>query len=457
MPGRDAPTPFVITDLVIDPPAARWRGLVSSRPRHAAAGLMRGQLGLPTDRPVIMTGHQAAFWHAGILAKYLACDAAARSLGASPAWVVADQDDPRAVTLVEYPARGAGGGLTRARWDAAAGAAPPGSGGSPDPLPEVPSVRAGLARVARAWAGHATEHDPARRVAAALADLMSPLLARAATVFATDLSRTDLFRSLTEAMVGDPASCIAAHNAAASAHPSARVRPLDARRAELPLWRLTADGRRRAVFADDLALIPPEELAPRALLLTGLLRLGACDLFIHGTGGGGDGTRDGYDRVTASWLRGWAEQSADAAAHLAPGLAPIATVTATVRLGATDGASEAAAAREAWALHRAWHDPGALGDGTGAEGKRAALDAIARAPRGSAERHRVFADMHAALVRFRAEHAADLEARADALRRARARLADARVLGDRGWPFVLLPDAALLELRDRIASAFASA
>ena len=56
--------PFQLGDL---PPGA----VEEVRPK-----VLREQLGLPVHGPVIMTGHQAEFWHPGILAKYLACDAA---------------------------------------------------------------------------------------------------------------------------------------------------------------------------------------------------------------------------------------------------------------------------------------------------------------------------------------------------------------------------------------------
>ena len=38
----------------------------------AEARAFREQLGLPTDRPIVMSGHQAQIWHPGILSKYLA-------------------------------------------------------------------------------------------------------------------------------------------------------------------------------------------------------------------------------------------------------------------------------------------------------------------------------------------------------------------------------------------------
>ena len=58
-------------------------------------------------------------------------------------------------------------------------------------------------------------------------------------------------------------------------------------------------------------------LMPRALLLTALVRLGMCDLFIHGTGG------LIYDRVTEQWFADWLGQAEGS-------IAPMIGVTAAV-------------------------------------------------------------------------------------------------------------------------------
>jgi hypothetical protein len=103
--------------------------------------------------------------------------------------------------------------------------------------------------------------------------------------------------------------------------PEARVRPLrvEGARVELPLWWMPGRvGRaRRAVWSDELAALKVDELAPRALAMTALVRKELCDLFIHGTGGGV------YDRITDLWLGEWLGGGA---------LAPTAVVTATRHL-----------------------------------------------------------------------------------------------------------------------------
>src|SRR5690606_40978326 len=83
---------------------------------------------------------------------------------------------------------------------------------------------------------------------------------------------------------------------------------------ELPLWRVDREGRRHRAFLHDLEM--DGTLYPRALMMTALARLGLCDLFIHGTGGGR------YDQVTERWMYEWLKVK----------LAPMAVATASIHL-----------------------------------------------------------------------------------------------------------------------------
>ncbi|MEC9372360.1 MAG: hypothetical protein VYC34_00885, partial [Planctomycetota bacterium] len=54
--------------ITIEPAPARW---TAPRPADDAESTrFREQLGLPTGRPIVLTGHQAEFWHPGVLAKF---------------------------------------------------------------------------------------------------------------------------------------------------------------------------------------------------------------------------------------------------------------------------------------------------------------------------------------------------------------------------------------------------
>ena len=84
---------------------------------------------------------------------------------------------------------------------------------------------------------------------------------------------------------------------------------------ELPLWERTTTPERpgpwRTVTSDRLADLADESIVLRGLPMTGLLRRHACDLFVHGTGGGASEAgadaraQTGYDRVTERWFESW--------------------------------------------------------------------------------------------------------------------------------------------------------
>lgn len=440
--------PVHVEDVRVTPPAASWAGLLRRPTLDSRSSRFREQLSLPTDRPIIMTGHQCAWWHPGILAKYFACAAAASALDAHPAWVWVDQDDNEA-DVVPYPAVGENDNVVAGRWvlnargpkpaaHAAAGA-PALSSIATAPTDIHPRTRADWPQfVTRHMTAHADAASLARQVAGALADALATLDVRGHAVFATTLCQTDLGAQLLEHMKADPRSCVSAYNHAAQRHPGAGIRPLAlAARIELPLWRLQPGAPRRTVFADELNAIPLAELAPKALLMTAMLRLAACDLFIHGTGGGV------YDAITDEWMRAWRLET----------LAPSAVVTATLRLPllSRPAPPEADVAQAAARAHRARHDPTLLGDDGAARAKRASLQEIRTLPRGSHARRAAFASMHRTLDTYRAAHQADIEALFEQAATQRRDRTQAAVALSRTWPFIQHSPIALEELRSEVS------
>ncbi len=438
-----APTPETDRPLLtIEPPATGWRCELAPSPEKSR---FRAQLGLPTGTPIVMSGHQAALWHPGILAKLLGAEAMARRAGACSAWVVVDHDDNDAAR-VEFPRR-VGELAVRDAWRM--GPAPvPGqiTGARPGlRVTTVPGdsgfgiVDEGLARIGRAMDDAAGAPSLAAQVTACAWSLASGLAAAPVTVMATSLARTDLMHELVDRMRRDPGACVEAYNRAAVAVPRARIRALsrEAGRWELPLWRLE-DGRRTPVWSDDVPEC--EHLAARALLMTALLRLGACDLFIHGTGGGV------YDRVMEAWIGEW----------LGRRCAPAAVMSATCYLplglgavGTPEDLSEAVARSR-----RARHDPGVLGLGALSREKRALAAGVRGDGLTRAERATAYSRMHAWLGEYRSVYAgriAELETRAAD---AAGALALASVVYDRTWAFPLYPPGVLGSLEACVREAF---
>ena len=434
--------------LTIDPPASQWRDVLARSPVSADVASRRA-LGLPEGGPIIVSGHQPGFWHAGVLAKRVALEAAAGPLDAAAAWLIVDQDAGE-LPAIAHPVFDEGGRLQRDEYRFEPGGRFPAE--TPTACqprvraPAVPDVRfsRALEQIRSAVEG-AGGDDAAMQLAEANESLLRERAAvpRTRLIRATGLNRAPAFAWWLERMNSDPGGCVEAYNAAAGAHPEAQVRPLiatpKAGRYELPLWRVKPGEPRRVVYSVQLADIDPAELAPRALLMTAMLRHGLCDLFIHGTGGGA------YERVTEDWIQGW----------LGEPLAPVAVVTATRRLDVgVDYVSQHEVARAEWTAHAARHNPSLLGDPGAAESKTRRLQEINAAKASGDDPFPIFKDMHDALERTRARHEGHLQELDARSARLRASREDAAIAFDRTWPWPLHEDHALRGLRSEIEAAF---
>ncbi len=407
-------------------------------------------LGLPTDRPVIATGHQTLLWHPGILAKYLLVAELAGDRGRyAAANLIVDQHTDHFADF-EIPVRRDVDGALRLETITLT-----------TPLPEVPmcrhpafvpssraviadaalpSVRAGAQGILDAVAAHRDLDNAALQMAAALDDLMARWVAPIPGVCASSLMRTPLAAALLEEMADDPRRCAACYNAAVERFPEARIPRLDTDRTpvELPLWKLGPDQRRRHADESDLRRSLGGDgatLLPRALFLTLLVRTGLCDLFVHGTGGAN------YDRVMEHWLESWL--------RLRP--CPIAVATATLRLPLAPDGDPAPDAGALGAWHRAWHDPqGAAAGVAPGPAKSEILAKIAAAPRRSADRRRLFREMHERLDRMRQQHADAIERARSLTDHARSAIAERSIRERRSWPFPLYPQAMIDELKEEV-------
>lgn len=463
--------------ITADPPIAAWRlggGIATHREDRAALAPLLDTFGLhntPFDpnRPIIATGHQAAFWHPGILAKDIAMAVACDRLGAQPVHLVVDHDNNPALTL-DLPVR-AGDALS----------ARPLHLGQDDPAKrtgERPPL--GDAALQQAIAQFREHLDG--EVAADLGPLIAPLPAGAGPGNLADsitlrqlqwmrpvtgdlfvlrtsrLAQLDAFSALVRRMLGDARRCVSAYNRAVAAVPEAGVSPLiiERDRVELPLWFLadaSAGGGRHRVFAD-LADSTPiltradgtpidqiasnvgthDPFAPKALLLTAFMRSALCDLFIHGTGGGV------YEQVTDRWWRDW----------VGTPLAPLAVVSADVYLETdTPVATRAEVERAVWYRHHLPHNIDRVADRLDPE----LLADKAKIVNGGGEGHppparRAARQRLRAINRTFADQHADLIAQADhTLQQAKQGLANAKTAARRDWCFTLYPPAKLAELR----------
>lgn len=403
------------------------------RPLRAWQDETRSALGLSATGPIVMTGHQAGIWHAGILAKWIAADLIAERTGATVAALVVDQDVNDAAAI-EYPTI-VDGALQRARLPVEARSSAARSDGGPTgtrrPIrlapptqPPVPEVAPQLEAIRAAVNAHAGAANLALQLSAANQSLLDGILRPVTQVSASALLATPLGVRLIEAMRSDPEACRRAYNEALALDPHV-ARPLAP--GELPMWTL-ASGRRDPVRAEAI----PAALAPRAFFMTAFARLACCELFLHGTGG------ERYERVTEAWIARW----------LGVPLAPMAMATATLRLPLESHVHAERLVTRA-ELRRVAFDPERR-EGMMSPAKRALLEAIDAAPRGSADRRERFR----MLMRY---IASAREREADTLGRLRGQVDASRdaaiaaeVATSRTWPWPLHTGAALASLRSAI-------
>ena len=415
---------------------SRNETLLLGRPLRHWRRETREALGLPNDAIVVMTGHQAQIWHAGILAKWFVADAYAIELNGRAAQLVVDQDvqDP---ALVTYPAEREGRlvsvalPMVPARRDGPTGLQPAVMLGTPLAVPLIEAA-AGVDRIVGALRDASGAANAAAQFVSANDALLAPFIGSMPAVFASQLLATPLGEALLDAMCRDPAGVVSAYDNALASDPHA-ARSLNAARREVPLWRLERgrNERERVVVAAD-GTLPTGLIAPRAFLMTAFARLALCDLFVHGTGA------RRYERVTEDWIRRW----------LGVELAPMVVATATLKLP-LDRFVSATPLATIGELRRLRADPDADGAAP-SPAKRAWLDRIHSPPRRSAERRAQYRAMLAYLTERRAAHAPQLDQIAALVDSSREHTAVTQLATSRTWPWPLHESARVIALRDAV-------
>jgi hypothetical protein len=376
----------------------------------------RAALGLPADRPIVMTGHQAGIWHAGIAEKFIVGARRAAERGGVLVHVVVDHDLNDAA-LVAFPAlvHGADGGgkLTRLaleRSPRAAAGAPnalkkPVRTMRPERAHELPAeIEAPLDAIECAIAAERGRENLAMQMAHAANALLLPHARVDHTVAATAIAALPF----AEAMRANFAPMREAYNAAVRGE---RIAPLAPH--ELPFWKLDrATMSRTALMEGDAA----DLVAPRALTLTAIARVVLCDEFIHGTGGGR------YDLAMERWI------TAAFGDEVRTALAPMSVVTATklAPLARFVPAFDEAATPEALRVleQDPFNDDGAT--------KRALRAAITGS---RAEKRSAYLAMRRAIVEARAARAAELASMRTRIAANRDAITAHTLANDRTWPF----------------------
>ena len=206
----------------------------------------RAELGLPADRFIVMTGHQAGIWHAGIAEKFVVGARLAAERGGVLVHVVVDHDLNDAA-LIAYPAL-VGGALSRLALERSPRSSGPNALRKPvrtmrpERAHEVPAeIEAPLAAIERAVAAERGRENLAMQMAHAANALLAPMARVDHTIAATALARTGLGQAMRDGF----APLRTAYNAAIAGERIAPLAPT-----ELPFWALDrATGTRGPLLA----------------------------------------------------------------------------------------------------------------------------------------------------------------------------------------------------------------
>lgn len=436
----------------VEPPMAAWRA------RDRAGG------------PIIATGHQAGFWHPGILAKCIAAVQHAKHVGGRPVYVLVDHDDNDSCRLdlpvleagrlkvmtIELAPSLAGVALRtqpRIDWKQAAGILRDAAKSLASQLAvDVMPLLTALEAMASLEAADSTSQwTRAQQWEKLLQSMWSPILGELEIIHATSL----VDEVIVDRLLNDAPACVRYYNEAVEANPQAGMSRLivESDRVELPLWDIgnaSPPGPRQRVFADisdsrpmlitsDGEPVHQEAgrhltLAPRALLLTALMRSTVCDLFIHGHGGGS------YDRVMEQWWQRWTGQS----------LAPMAVVSADVRLpfAGVPQATEDDLARAIWYNHHLPHNldrqlPQVQFDAATVQRKRELLEELHREG-DPIRRSQAFRELHRINEQFVKEQSEILALAREQAQRMRLGMENRTIARRRDWCFAF-HDRATLE------------
>ncbi|MFG0300084.1 MAG: hypothetical protein ACF8K1_10845 [Phycisphaerales bacterium JB047] len=422
----------------IEPAWDQWASALGSHHPNPA----REELGIPNDRPVLFSGHQPVIFHNGILAKLIAQHEAAKRTGAHRVWIIADQDHAE-LDRLRVPTGHAGSLSSRTVQLLASDSIPAGVPSAS--LPALPTEAVDDARLepmVEYLLGYTHESNLGRQFASATNGLVCDRLGiePPQIIYASELFASDSLWSISERMLDDPRACVERYNQAVHGHPQARVRPLliEDGRVELPMWGLREGQARVAIDTRNVDQFSREELAPRGLFMSLLVRAHLGELFIHGTGGWL------YDKITHDWAKSW----------LGTELSPMALTTATQHLDLGWDPEEAVGVHEAsWRLHHARHTPGMLGDESAQRQKDKLVEMIEQAKARGTNPDAPYQQLQSLLERYRAEHREQLETLRAKVDQARAMQKQIELANDRTWPFVLFSEQELGDLRRAVVGA----
>ena len=274
------------TSATLSPEFPEWSSLVSpasgcvlGKTLHKWQEQVRASLQLPTDKPIVIVGHQPTFFHPGILAKFIAANRLAKQIDGVLVFLVVDHHKA-AAGEIQTPVLGDHLSVhtnTVAMIDS--------SIAMKDQLRvETMEIFEPFTTALQTSSGE----NASMQFANAIVNVMSPWVDVHHIITASDLLYSEFGITIVSEMNVHPSLCIESYNDAVEQFPECDIPTLTDD--ELPLWQGPTNSK---------TITSTQDLRPRALLLTLLARLVACDVFVHGTGG------ERYDQCMEQWCKQW--------------------------------------------------------------------------------------------------------------------------------------------------------
>jgi hypothetical protein len=455
------------TRFYADPLMIHWHptGTVSALDRQVLVQLVADNADhletgrLQVDGPIIATGHQAWFWHPGILAKDIAMAQAAKYHHGHMLHLVVDHDVHPAMQLPipihqDHVMIAKVIQLAKVREDI------PITSQEPVDIKQVQDNLWYLKEEQSASLGNALLNMPhcenlGQQITVILTRLMRPWVGEVPVLYSTQLLKLPTAKRMVQLMLDDAQFMARCYNNAVNEVPHAGIAHLSVEpdRVELPIWLIRWDQPRIRVYADiaDKKAILVDEsgepidmhselLAPKALFLSALMRSVVSQLFIHGKGGGV------YDQVTEIWWSQWKQ----------PPLNPLAIASADLYMHWDVPFAMPEDVEEArWYLHHLRHniDRHADVDESLVQAKQELIEMLADRKADRSEKKMWFKQLHAINDQFCEDHVDLLNAAYNQLTHAKNGITNRALASRRDWPFFLYPEHHLRHLQQVIAQA----
>lgn len=455
------------TRFYADPLMIHWHptGAVSAQDRQVLVDLVAtnadhlGTGRLTMDGPIIATGHQAWFWHPGILAKDMAMAEAARYHGGHMLHLVVDHDVHPSMQL-PIPIRQETAMIEKVVQLAKVREDIPIASQEPVEIKQVQDNLWYLKQEQSASLGNALLNMPAcsnlaQQISVILTRLMKKWVGDVPVLYSTQLLDLPSAQHILDKMLDNPQVMARCYNNAVNELPHAGIAHLSVEpdRVELPLWLIRWDKPRAKVYADiadHKALLVDEQgelidrdtatLAPKALFLSALMRSVVSQLFIHGKGGGV------YDQVTELWWSQWHQ----------PPLNSLAIVSADLYMQWAVHFSHEEDVEEAICyLHHLRHNIDRYTDVDPqlVRAKAELIENLADRNADRAEKKVWFRQLHAINDQFCEDHVDMLNEAYNRVNHAKKGIINRQLASRRDWPFFLYADVQLDYLRHLVAQA----